>query len=100
MKYSESAGSATVNVQELPDAVICWKLRRGDRSYGVVPEAVARSQKLWRDRRSCGEVLEAVANFLIVAIPQISIRLRPQSESSFFLRLPMATSSIMLLSKH
>ena len=57
--------------------VICQKLQRGDRSYGEVPEAAAKSQKL---RRGAGDA----ANFLIIDFLQNSIRLRLHSENSFF----------------
>ena len=54
MYYCIIIGSATVNVGELSDAVVIYqKLRLGDRSYGEVIEAAARSHKLRRDARSC-----------------------------------------------
>ena len=54
IKIIRIAGTATLNAELLDAVVICWKLRRGDKSYGKVPEARARCQKLGQGVRSCG----------------------------------------------
>ena len=64
------------------------------RCSGDLWEAAVRCQMLRRGRRSCGEVLEAVTNFLIVDFLSNSIRLRPCSEISFFPRLHSCSTKV------
>ena len=80
-----------MNAGKLPDAVvICHKLLWGERSYArcqklhEVPEAVARSQNLRWGHRSCGEMLEAAANLLIVYFPLNSINWNLGVKAGFF----------------
>ena len=60
-------------------------------------EAVAPGKKLWRPARSCSDLLEAAMSFSIVDFKQNSVKLRPQTESSFFSKPESVTSPNFVL---